>query len=50
MLQNFIEDGGNMHMGEEKINDSAIIECKDCQVYETNLQKLEGEVRQHIRV
>ena len=34
----------------ENVNSSGIITCKDCQNYEASLQKLEGEVRQHIRV
>lgn len=32
------------------MDESNIITCVDCQNYENNLQKLENEVRQHIRV
>lgn len=34
----------------EMNNDSNIITCPDCQTYEASLQKLENDVRQHIRV
>ena len=34
----------------EEGENSCIFDCKDCENYEKNLQKLEGEVRNHIRV
>ena len=32
------------------VSNSNIISCPDCQTYEASLQKLENDVRQHIRV
>lgn len=40
----------NQEGSKERVDRSGIITCDDCKNYEASLQKLEGEVRQHIRV